>query len=403
MSFLGKFFAGKADANKDHAHAGAGDDGPPLPKKQVPTDTGAQPAPAQPKKKFEKPNLKQKEETEEPHEEQHQPDHTYDHQQQIEHTPEGTETQSEPLEASNQGGMSNHHEVRHQQTANTTPGKPLSFLEKMKLKREQEALEKSTLDNSQIQENSHHTDNAEEIHKPIETETKPKLAFMSKFRQPKEVNTEAVHANDDTVTPKEEADSHQESSKPITNMGSSKSPFKFLDKKKKEAQNTSLEDQETSGQDAHRSHHFEKDIHNHEETLSKEDHIPKRSSQTDLEQGNSAHNASEVESKPTPTKPRFGFLNKPKLQVDQDSSMNQAGSQNDGNQADDPNENTLNLSPVDKDKSFNVQGDLADTLDRYDSGGQTPNNEKKNASDAADFVKASYLGCYRSSEIARSF
>jgi hypothetical protein len=392
MSFLGKFFAGRTDATKEVPTPGTGDDGPPQPKKQVLPEGGTPQAPQQPKKKFEKPVIRNTDETEESHEGQShaevppQQDHGIDH---LGHT-DGYPQPS--IEEPKEKEIGNLHDSSSQQTTITTPGKPLSFLEKMRLKKEQQALEKSALENSQIHESSQNNEHNDSHPNQLEGEPRVKFGFINKFKHPKETHSDTQSENTATDLPKDEENSHIEEQKPTIESGGSKLPFKFLSKKKDMHQERA-EGNESSVHYTPQPNLNDRDTNRAEEIHSHGEIYNQKNSQNDLDLVQSDHNTSEAESKPTPTKPRFGFLNKPKLQVDHDTSMNQAGSQNDGNQIDDPNENTLNLSPVDKDKSFNAQGDLADTLDRYDSGRQTPRTEKRQANEAADFVRMANAGC----------
>ena len=84
MSFLGKFFSGRADPSKETPPAGTGEEGPPQPKKQVQGDTGGQPPASLPKKKFEKPSLRPQDGLEGTQEQLGYPEQSHEeHQSQI--------------------------------------------------------------------------------------------------------------------------------------------------------------------------------------------------------------------------------------------------------------------------------------------------------------------------------
>lgn len=381
MSFLGKFFAAKAEAGTSPGQQGNTEDGPPLPKKPAFGDTGAPQTQLPPSRKFERPVAKPRDEAEETRSEptvQEDP-------VAIEHQPEETERPESHPTGQISGDSEKNVDIG-QSSSNITPGKGLTFLQKMKLKREQEALEKSVLETSQIQETTTHNDESLSQPKPAESEVKPKFSFMNKFKQAKEPQPAPETDNILSETQNESSVQRIEEPEPQTSTGGSKLPFKFLTKKK--APEVPAQDEaDQSGAEAQNSIVNDTDTHNvsgERRTLGESNRFS--SSQVDLDHNQTTPTVVEVEPKPAATKPRFGFLNKVKLQVDQDNSMNQASSQLDVNIGENPNENTLNLSPVDKDKSFNVQGDLADTLDRYDSGGQTPQVEKRQTPEMADFV-----------------
>jgi hypothetical protein len=389
MSFLGKFFAGKPDPAREAGAGAKGDDGPPQPKKQVPTEGGAQIQSQAPKKKFEKPSVIHKEDVEHVHQPQEAQEVRNDVISHDDHNGSDQVHHYEPKEEVHENESSSKLDTSTHNAVASTPGKALTFLEKMKLKKQQEAMEKSALETSQVHEQSLPTESSEH-HPPQNPEVaKPKFGFLAKSKPANQPQENLDHSQASSILHEGDIshpETQNESNQPQSNAGGSKLPFRFLNKNKKaeavqsaEYTQHAYEHQNNSKDNLDSSHHVEKTENEESQSDHKKFHY-------NQDQDQSAPLSSVVESKTTPTKPRFGFLNKPKLQVDQDSSSHQPGSQQDVMQGDNPNENTLNLSPVDKDKSFNVQGDLADTLDRYDSGGITPQVERKQAIEAVDFV-----------------
>ena len=242
MSFLGKFFQNRADTSKDLEVKG--DDGPPIPKKQEAGVTTQAP-----KKRFEKPNIIK----DQPSEAQPEP------APQISESDTHLEAREEapPLqEASFNGTDSNMEKVGVQPPAT----KPLGFLEKMKLKREQEeAASRSRVDNSYQNTSGNGTQDAEPnqplpeqvLPSLIPTEPKstlPKFPFFKKTVQhapepskdeahgyPDESisNTNLEHSHTNLQEVQQENGNHpQPDTQAAATGGGSKLPFRFLNKVK---------------------------------------------------------------------------------------------------------------------------------------------------------------------------
>ena len=386
MSFLGKFFAGRADVQpKDGENGGKSDDAPPQAKRVVAEEPDGNPNQPTPKKKFEKPMFKlpiantdapTNIESTEPHLQKQEADENPQNMSvQVEShlIPE----ESQPSESRINTSMT--------QPATSTPGKPMSFLEKMKIKKQQEAmLKQQKLDESRNDESSQQNEIGKSPHqedaKPVQE--KPKFGFMNKFKQKKEQSDQDASQDQSQMEPISTEAVDQEDQNQPEEPQPAKLAFKFLSKKKAaESQQVSqLDIQNTNNADRSQGDNRH-EVHIDYSGLDQDQSKMLAGLQSENYEGNI--DRTDQYQKAGPSKPRFGFLSKAKLALEQDNSMAQAG---EGITIENPNENTLNLSPVDKEKSFNMNGDLVDTLEKDDSGKPTPRQERSHKVNSADFV-----------------
>lgn len=403
MSFLGKFFAGRTDnPPKDGENGGKPDDAPPQLKRVVADGESGTPGQPSVKKKFEKPMFKapaggatSTKETEGSDTHQQQPG--------VDENPQNmsmqVESQINPEESQPDESRLNSSMT---QPATSATGKPLSFLEKMKIKKlQEEMLKKKELESSRTEENTHNDRSGEgNIRHDIEpTGEKPKFGFMNKFKQNRESESQGVSQENSHVEHTPAANDQQEDQTHEEEVQQKKPAFKFLAKKKPTVSHPESE------ADVHQTSH---DDRSHTEGNSE---VRIDYGGLDQDQGRmlaGLHSENDIEAsdrtesthQKSPSKPRFGFLNRGKQTGDQESSLMQGG---DGNNLENPNENTLNLSPVDKEKSFNMQGDLVDTLEKDDSGRPTPRLEKSQKVNTVDFVDFDKVGLGRFETTARRF
>lgn len=395
MSFLGKFFAGRATETQ----AKEGDqttnqiDGPPQPKKQINGGEISQTTPQIVKKKFEKPVIKPRTDQEP----ETIPTDNKTKEISEEENKETIEIGNSLAEDHLSTSISHKPEIDQNsmtiQSQGNNPSKPLSFIEKMRLKKEQEEIQKRSLLQGTSVEENHQKVNSNDVSHNQETlsETKPKFAFNFKAKQ-NTITEEVSHDNpidhnenpNDSDLKEHENNIHKETDKNATKNP----PFKFLAKKKDQTASV-LSQNEVKEETNRVDSQFDiSQIHAQYGSLTENgSNINDNEGYQAVDNSRTEHKTTDEHSKPFTSKLKFGFLNKPKIKDENDTSINHLTSTGDLLQVDNPNENTLNLSPVDKDKSFNAQNDLADTLDRYDSGKHSPQSEKKPKIELAEFVE----------------
>jgi hypothetical protein len=333
MAFLGKFFNKQGETPKDSDQKG--EDGPPIPKR---IDAASQAQPA--KKKFEKPSVQKEQPAENQPEQEAQPSHYENHGQPEQETHNSIDTSMT---------------VSEKKDPPPSSGKALSFLEKMKLKREQEeAANRSKLENSQMNDsrNEHQEENSnvgnvlaqvEQTQQEPPKSTAPKFQFLRKNQQPAPPPQEDVsqnhryneldnvHQEETPATNTSTGEAHQNSPPKEAPPVQSKLPFKFPFKKQTPAQAPASED-------------------------------------TQAEQP-SAQLASPVTSGPSS---KFGFLNKAKANQQAVQSVQQDHN-NEPNENVNPQDDTLNLSLG----ARGYDNDLGDVLNRHDEDDQDETDDRK--------------------------